>query len=548
MLKNRPQFNKFTLATFGIFGFLFWHFGKEMLQVRENGWFVGHINLWGDLLLHLSFINKFLVTGQILPSSPIFPDTKPNYPIFADLTTALVAKFVGIDFALFLVTFTVGLLLIYISRIFIKTFIRNEAVIFLTLLLFFANGGLGFYYFLQNYVTSGIPLLTFLQQMPREYTNIQDQGFWWINNYLAYFLPQRGLLFAFPITLLVFSLLYTSFKKHKKPYFGLAGILAGSLAIIQTHSLFVIFLISILVGTFMLIKSNFNKKITTNWLIFAVLTSIIAVPLFSSISSSTSALSHIRFDPGWTSEENIIWFWFKNLGFFAPVLTVAIFWLFKKNRLLALLYLPFLAIFFLANIFIFQPWDFDNSKLFIYWYFASSIVVAYFLIDQFFQESAAKKIAGIFIVLLMTLSGALDIFRTFTPVTNYQIFTNLDLEISQAVKNLTPKDAIFVTASNHNHPIPALTGRSTLVGFHGWLWSHGLPYHQKAADVAKIYLGEKQAEELIAKYKVSYVTDGPSEKATFSINKSYFEKYPKIYLGQNWELYDVSDIWSNGNR
>ena len=548
MFKKFLKINRFTLATYSLFGFLFWHFGKEMLQVKQNGWYVGHINLWGDLLLHLSFINKFLVSGQILPTSPIFPDTKPNYPIFADFATALVARFTGIDFALFLVTVITGILLIYISRIFIKTFIRNEAVIFLALLLFFANGGLGFYYFLQDYFTSGESIFAFLSHIPREYTNIKDQGFWWINNYLAYFLPQRGLLFAFPITLLVFSLLYIGFKKGERRYFILAALLSGSLTLVQAHSLFVIFQVCAIASIFMMVKSKFDKRIITNWLVFAAVTTAVALPLFNSISSSMSALSHIRFDPGWTSQENIIWFWFKNLGIFAPVLVVAIFWLFKKNRLLFLLYLPFLMIFFFSNIFVFQPWDFDNGKLLIYWHFASAIVVAYFLIDQFFHESAARGIAGIFIVLSMTLSGALDIFRTFTPVTNYQIFTTLDLEVAKSVMNLTHENAIFVTASNHNHPIPALTGRSTLVGFHGWLWSHGLPYEGRAADVTKTYLGDKEAQELIAKYKVSYVTVGPSEKATFNINISYLEKFPTIYLDADWQIYDVTHLWANSNR
>lgn len=548
MFKKLLKINRFTLATYSLFGFLFWHFGKEMLQVKENGWYVGHINLWGDLLLHLSFINKFLVSGQILPISPIFPDTKPNYPIFADYVTAILARFTGVDFALFFVTFTVGIILIYTSRIFIKTFIRNEAMIFLSLLIFFFNGGLGFHYFFQDYVTSGESIFQFLTQIPREYTNIKDQDFWWINNYLAYFLPQRGLLFAFPITLLVFSLLYTGFKEQKRQYFILAALLSGSLTLVQAHSLFVIFLVCAISSIFMIVKSKFDKKTITNWLIFAALTTTVALPLFNSITSSTSALSHIRFDPGWTSQENIIWFWFKNLGIFAPVLTVAIFWLFKKNRLLFLLYLPFLLIFFLSNIFVFQPWDFDNSKLLIYWHFASAIVVAYFLVDQFFSEDAAKKIAGILIVLSMIFSGALDIFRTFTPVTNYQIFTKKDLEVAQSVKNFTSKDAIFLTASNHTHPIPALTGRSTLVGFHGWLWSHGLPYQERVNATAKIYLGDIETEELIAKYKVSYVTVGPNEKATFSINQSYFEKYPKIYLDSEWQLYDVSNLWSHSDR
>jgi len=139
----------------------------------------------------------------------------------------------------------VGLILIYISRYFIKIFIKNDKIVFLVLLIFFLNGGLGFYYFFQDYLSSGNSIFNFLINLPREYTNIQQNGYWWINVYLAYFLPQRGFLFAFPITLTVLILLYLGWQKSNKKFFILAGFLAGILPLVQAHSLFVIFLISL---------------------------------------------------------------------------------------------------------------------------------------------------------------------------------------------------------------------------------------------------------------------------------------------------------------
>src|SRR3989344_5425798 len=185
-MKNLLQIDKYFIAIFGIFGFLFWHFAKDMLQIRSDGWYVGHVNLWGDLAYHLTLINKFLESGNLLPDNPIFAGDKINYPIFADWSTAQIARFTGVDFALFITTFIVGLILIYISRYFINFFIN----------------------------------------LPREYTNIQQNGYWWINVYLAYFLPQRGFLFAFPITLTVLILLYLGWQKSNKKFFILAGFLA----------------------------------------------------------------------------------------------------------------------------------------------------------------------------------------------------------------------------------------------------------------------------------------------------------------------------------
>ncbi|OGD97510.1 hypothetical protein A3A49_02955 [Candidatus Curtissbacteria bacterium RIFCSPLOWO2_01_FULL_38_11b] len=545
--KFRP--NLFVILSFLIFGFFFWHLAKEMLIVRSDGLYVGQVNLYGDLVLHLTLINKFLESGKIFPDSPIFASSKINYPIFADFITAQVARLTGINFALFIITSLAGLLVIFAIRLFILNFVKNEKIVFLALLIFFLNGGFGFFYFFQDFFASQKSPLEFLSSMPQEYTDIKDKGYWWINNYLAYFLPQRGFLFAFPITLTVLSLLYVGFKKNRTYFFIIAGLLTGFLPFIQAHSLFFLFLISTLFFPLSLYFSDKNQRLTLlkSWILFAIITTLISIPIFRVISQNSNPLQFIKIDPGFTAKENIIWFWFKNLGVFLPVLIFALIYLYKNKFFLLILYIPFIAIFFLSNILIFQPWGFDNSKLLIYWYFASSIVVAYFLYEVFFAEELVKKITGAFIIFFMIFSGLLDIFRTFTPVTNYQIFSKEDVNIADSVKNLTNKNGIFVTAPIHNHPIPALSGRSTLVGYHGWLWTHGIDYLQRAQDVEKIYAGEN-FENLVSKYQINYITVGPHEIKDFAIDQKNLSNYPRIILNQNWSLYDVSNIWTNGNR
>ena len=310
--------NKYILATFGLFGFIFWHLADQMLQIRPDGWYVGQVNLYGDLVFHIGLINKFLESDKFLPDSPIFAGSKVNYPIFADFITAQISKISDIDFALFITTLLGGLLSIFVARLFILKFIKNEKIVFLTLLIFFINGGLGFYYFFQDYFLSQKPILEFLSNLPQEYTDIKEKGYWWINTYLAYFLPQRGFLFAFPQTLTVIMLLHSAHTRVKRNYFILAGILAGALVLVQTHSLFLIFLLSIGFAPMSLFLSKNKKEILLGWLLFMVITALIAIPILNSISQTQNPLKFIRFDPGWTSEENIAWFWLKNLGLFGP--------------------------------------------------------------------------------------------------------------------------------------------------------------------------------------------------------------------------------------
>lgn len=546
-MKKFAPITKTSALTYGLFGFLFWHFAKEMLQVKNNGWFVGQVNLYGDLVFHLSLINKYLVANKIMIDNPIYAQDKVNYPIFADLVTAIVAKYTSVDFALFITTFIVGLITIYVAKSFINHFVKNEKVVFLTLLFFFVNGGFGFYYLLKDYSLSQKSIFDFLFSLPREYTDLKDLGYWWINSYLAYFLPQRAFLFAFPITILVLLILYTGYKKQKTIYFVLAGLLTGSLSLVQAHSLFVLFILTALYAPLSVVFSRDKIATIKNWLIFGILTVIVALPILNAISSVASPVKFIRFAPGWTSKENLLWFWFKNLGLFLPILVAALVWLYKKKEIF-ILYLPFLVLFIVSNIWVFQPWEFDNSKLLIYWYFASCIIVAYFFYDYIFKKNVVIKILGGILIFFMILSGTVDIFRTFTPVTSYQIFSKTDLEAAESIKLLTAKDAIFVNAQNHNNPIPTLTGRSTYVGYPGWLWSHGVNYSQRENEIKEIYIGSQEADNIIKKNTISYITFGPQEKTDFKINENYLSKFPTINIGNGWLLYDARNLWTDSNR
>src|SRR3989338_2497512 len=157
----------FVFLTFFLFGFLFLHFAKNMLTVRPDGWYVGQVNLYGDLVFHLGFINKFLESGQVFAQNPVYPTDKPNYPIFVDFVTSQVARITGVDFALFITTFVAGILVIFVARLFIQIFIKNEKIVFLALLLFFVNGGLGFQFLLSDFQNSQKSIFDFFRSEER---------------------------------------------------------------------------------------------------------------------------------------------------------------------------------------------------------------------------------------------------------------------------------------------------------------------------------------------------------------------------------------------
>src|SRR5205823_9549241 len=84
---------------------------------------------------------------------------------------------------------------------------------------------------------------------------------------------------------------------------------------------------------------------------------------------------------GWMSgTDSPPWFWVKNTGLFIPLLLLALLSPLALHRRIRLLMAPCSVVFIIANLIKFQPWDWDNSKLLVFWYLASAVAVGAVLI------------------------------------------------------------------------------------------------------------------------------------------------------------------------
>lgn len=107
------------------------------------------------------------------------------------------------------------------------------------------------------------------------------------------------------------------------------------------------------------------------------------------------------------------------------------------------------------------------------------------------------------------------------------------------VKNTAPK-SIFLTAPIHNQPILCLSGRTILMGYGGWLWTHGYQSQQREADIKKIFAGDIQSMELLRKYKVEYIYVSRSEMEVFKPNIAFLSlQFPVVYQSGEITIYKV---------
>src|SRR4030095_15620427 len=97
----------------------------------------------------------------------------------------------------------------------------------------------------------------------------------------------------------------------------------------------------------------------------------------------------------------------------------------------------------------------------------------------------ALRLAGFVCLIMITLAGALDatrsIIREKTP-----LYSAREREVAELIKSATEPRAIIVHAPIHNSVV-RLTGRQSLMGYPGHLWTHGIDFLQRAHDVEQIF-------------------------------------------------------------
>lgn len=238
---------------------------------------------------------------------------------------------------------------------------------------------------------------------------------------------------------------------------------------------------------------------------------------------------------------DVCWFWFKNTGVFIPLLGVALFWR-RDDRLvsrrLLWFYLPFTLCFIIPNLFKMAPWIWDNVKVLFYWWVASAPIVALILARLWRGDVPSRILAGCLFVAL-TLAGALDVYALVSSQGEYREFDRDGIQFAQMVREQTPQQATILHAPIHNHPI-FLTGRRSLMGYPGHIWTHGLEFAPRQTDIRQIYSGGPQAARLMARHGVEYVVISPLEIGASAVDESFFSRYTKTGEVGGYRLYKIT--------
>jgi hypothetical protein len=307
-----------------------------------------------------------------------------------------------------------------------------------------------------------------------------------------------------------------------------AGILAGILPMLHTHGFFAVMIASVL--AVLLFPSR-------KWIAFYAPVIALAGPQVWWLKATPVRDSLFKFEL-WREAggSSLFAFWGANNGIFLALLIAAMLTYRSVEPRLKRFYLPFLLWFLVPNLLSLAPWPWDNIKVLIYWSLASCPLVAVMLAYLFTRRFAVLPAALIFIAL--TLAGALDVLRALSPAENTRLFDKEALEVASILREKTPPRSVMLHAPIHNSVV-ALSGRQSVMGYPGHLWTHGIDYRQREAKVLSVYRGGQN--EFLSRFKVDYVIIGPVERSQLLADENYFaSRYPLAIDHGEYRVYQVN--------
>jgi hypothetical protein len=536
-------------------GYLF----LRAVAVTPDAWLAHYSNTWSDWSFHASYTTTFVYGHNLPPQNPIFSGTPFRYTFAPDFASALlVAGGWSIPAALAWPSWGMTVLALSGLILWARRLTGGIAAGVIAVTLTLLGGGLGFWFFFGDAAHSG--LLTTLLHIPRGYDRFDPPvNIQWYNPILSYYLPQRSFVFGAAIVMAVLLLLTPPLLKT--PYFRwretfnairqswrrwtinseaiaflTAGGLTGVLPLFHVHSLVVLGIVTLCWAVF------FPRPA---WVGFFAVMAVLAVPrLLMAVPGDPGASpdhQYPRWLIGWVSgADSPLWFWIKNTGLFWPLLLLALLTPLALRGRIRLLIAPFSVVFLTANLIKFQPWDWDNSKLLVFWYLASAVAVGAVIV-RLARANLAGAVVAAAIWLSLVASGVLSLLQFLPPQgPAYVWFTGEEVQLAAQVRQQTPPKAVFVTGEQPTNPIADLAGRSVLMSYPGWLWSYGINYSQREADLARIYSGGPQALDLLRHYHADYVVIGPNETNTYHPNVDYFgTKFQLVFHTANYAIYAV---------
>jgi hypothetical protein len=525
-----------------------WRVNTRAVFERADGLYTGVTNNIGDLPFHIAVATRFLYQNNLPPENPTYAGAHFAYPILADFVAAMIDG-AGADLRTSLISVNVVLMCALVGVVYqwVLGLTADRRAATLAPALVLLNGGLGWWVLVGEVQSSDIGIVATLARLPHDYT-IMSEGNWrWGNMITALLLPQRAFLFGLPLAILVFTLWRRAFDASQatdaqpalvasRRRMLAAGLIAGMMPLAHAHSYAVVMAVA---GCVAIMSGRIRV-----WLPFFVTSLALGVPQIVWLASggSVETARFVDWQFGWDrGGDNALWFWLKNTGALIPLVAVAILWRGPNAPVPASIlrfYFPFVVLFVIGNVLRLSPWIWDNIKILIYWHVASVPLVAAVL-ARLWSGSVLQKTGSALLMVVLTAAGALDVWRVVSGASEHRVFSRDGIVFAELVRRTVPAGDLILHAPTYDHPV-FLAGRRSFMGYPGHVWSHGLSFESREADIKRIYAGAGDAMRLMDHYGISYIVVGPLEYDQLKVGDDLFRRLVVVGRVGSYVLFRVA--------
>lgn len=524
---------------------------NHVLQEANGAYQTGQCT-YGDLNFHLGIITSIAEQGSFPPDYNIFPGQQLDYYFLCDsVSSSLYMMGTSLRTA-YILPVLLAFAQVFAGFWFLAgSVLKRASKTLVAFLLFFFNGGLGLFYFLDNLRHDHANfdrIFTAYYETPTNYVNSGNRysNICWTNTVVDMMLPQRATLFGWMILLLVFYLLYRGVFEGERKYFLPAGILGGLIPMIQTYSYFTLGLVALCWLIYSCIKERFSKKILVSWLLFGIPAVLLAAPqFFLWIFGAVSGEQFLRFSfNAYNATDHWLWFWVKNVGLPFVLLPFAFFNVSGKKRAI---YSGGLLIFCVAEIVVFQTHAYDNNKLYLIWYLFTAILVADFLVDcyQRLKGMRGRTVLAAVVIVVCTNAAFFTMIREYcsgTPERCYTLYGADEVKATEFILENTKADSLFLSYYNHNNAISCLTGRNIYCGSGTFLYSHDVDYTERQRLIDRLFTDAETFEQNKESCGIDYVWISSHERSNYKdrlIEEYFAETYPVVYTQGEVTIYQI---------
>ena len=507
-------------------------FGRAVFMTPDGAIATGDDHNLGDLPFHIGIVTGFAHGANYPPQHPELAGTRLTYPFLADMLSAMLVRAgASLEVALVWPSVLLAVALCVLLHRWSRLLTTDRLAAAITPLLVFFSGGLG-WMLLVGEMAAAEPPWAPLLDLRRDYTIEGEGPLRWGNAITTLLIPQRSLLLGLPLFVVIATAWWRAVATgldddRRMRLMAGAGFVAGLLPLSHAHS----FALALAMGGLLALLFPLWRA----WAAFFAPALAVAVPVlaWSARGSALQTSAFVGWHLGWDrGDRDPFVFWLYNTGLFLPLLLVAV--LMHRRLLprpLLRYYLPFTLCFLVPNLLRLSPWIWDNIKFLFYWYLASAPLVA-LVLARMARGPWPARVAAPALLLALVLAGALDVSRVASGRIAHVVFDRDAIAFGQEVARKTAPGSVIAARPAHDSPV-LLSGRPSVLGYTGHIWSQGLDGGEREQDLGKFYAGTLDPAVLQERYGVDHVVLQPGDFApNHDETKSWGQDAPLVRQGR----------------